>query len=98
MNKEFYEYNRKKYKTICDLLTRTWVTVTLLLFVFDRNFGFGALVFGVWSYLWYYFGKMSKVNEDWKDGYPREGFRWIIKSWIFLLIVVGIIGCFCFVL
>ena len=86
-----YDKEQQKYIKICSLLCKIWIVATFLLWFVWWLYGAVALAFGIWSRMWYERGKMSQVVDEWEqDGYPQDGLRYMVRSWILLLMLFAV--------
>ena len=59
------------------------VVVIVVAWLVSWKWGVGALVFGLWSSIWYDQGKFSLCCDEYEvAGYPEIGVRWMVKSWV----------------
>lgn len=78
-----------RWKKIYGRYERNYTIIVILGFVavvaiwyFTNHFwGATALVFLLWSEIWYDYGAQKDCMDEWEYAYPEDGFRYMFKSW-----------------
>ena len=89
-NAEFPEMH-KSYQRNYTIIVCLCIAAIITIWYFINTFwGAVALTFGFWSWEWYEEGAQEESTDKRKHTYPKEGFRYMIRSWqwfIFLAII-----------
>lgn len=86
-----WEKDYRRYNRIYGIVW--WCGVVLIALVWwlaGWKFGMAAMVFGLWSWLWYEQGSTDNCIDEFEYAYPQDGFRWMFKSWIWLAVLAAV--------
>lgn len=71
------------------------VAIIVIAFLFSWIVGLVALIFGLWSWLWYEYGKYSICCDEYEvGGFPSMGVRTMIKGWFVFAALAALIYYF----
>ncbi len=92
-----YSEREKKIEKFANYTINDSLLLALILWwLLNWKFALGCLIFALWSYIWYDQGKYADVIDEYEvGGYPEDGLRTMVKSWIvFAIIAIIVLVCY----
>ena len=78
-----------------NLINVICLAVIAVAFLIGWEIGMVALIFGIWSWLWYEHGKYNICCDEYEvGGYPAIGVRTMIKGWFVFAALAALVYYF----
>lgn len=78
-----YRQEMRKISMMISVFMWAVAVTAVVLCWLDWKYGLYMAIFGVWSAYWYRHGRYAQVVDVYEhDGYPDDGLRCMLKSWV----------------
>ena len=75
----------RRYRWIRNTILLAVIGGIALAFQYSKTLGWITVCACAWSLYWYEQGFTDNVVDEYELGYVRDGMRWMIKSWLWLI-------------
>ena len=84
----YTEREKKSERFANSIINGAFILSIVLWWLLNWKFALGCFVFALWSAFWYDQGKYDNVTDEYEaGGYPVDGLRLMIKSWIAFAVI-----------